>query len=155
MENTNIAFEDVSSLASEMDHRNQVPQYQEKYFSVHLKDGLQKYQFFVEEQQNNIKQLISLKSHMERTGKICPKAWHWGRFYKSFHPMYSSYWLTKWWETTDDQKQFRFNEQLNYLAKQTIRFNEAYKFLLGIEDRNWHFKTDPHILNTNIIIRVR
>jgi len=142
MENTNTAFEDVSSFASEMNNKNQVLQHQANDSPVYLKDGLQKYQYFVEEQQNNIEQLISLKLHMQRTGKICPKAWHWGRFYKSFHPMHESYWLTTWWETTDDEKQLRFNEQLNYLAKQTIRFRDAYKFLLGIEDSNWHRKAE-------------
>lgn len=147
MENTNTAFEDVSSFASEMNHKNQVLQHQANDFPVYLRDGLQKYQYFVEEQQNNIEQLISLKSHMQRTGKICPKAWHWGRFYKSFRPMHESYWLTTWWETTDDEKQLRFNQQLNYLAKQTIRFRDAYKFLLGIKDSNWHFKTTLYTLN--------
>ncbi len=147
MENTNTAFEDVSSFASEMNHKNQVLQHQANDSPVYLKNGLQKYQYFVEEQQNNIKQLISLKLHMQRTGKICPKAWHWGRFYKSFRPMHESYWLTTWWETTDDEKQLRFNEQLNYLAKQTIRFRDAYKFLLGIEDSNWHFKTNLYTQN--------
>jgi len=141
MENTNTAFEDVSGFASEMNHKNQVLQHQANDSPVYLKNGLQKYQYFVEEQQNNIEQLISLKLHMQRTGKICPKAWHWGRFYKSFRPMHESYWLTTWWETTDKEKRLRFNEQLNYLAKQTIRFRDAYKFLLGIEDSNWHFKT--------------
>jgi len=147
MENTNTAFEDVSSFAPEMNNKNQVLQHQANDSPVYLKDGLQKYQYFVEEQQNNIEQLISLKLHMQRTGKICPKAWHWGCFYKSFHPMHESYWLTTWWETTDDEKQLRFNEQLNYLAKQTIRFRDAYKFLLGIEDSNWHFKTTPYTQN--------
>ena len=137
----NTAFDDVSIFTSEINHGNPVLQHQIMDSTVYLKNGLQKYQYFVEEQQKNIEQLISLKLHMEQTGKICPKAWHWGRFYKSFHPMHKLYWLTTWWETTDDEKRLRFNEQLNYLAKQTIRFRDAYEFLLGIEDRNWHFKT--------------
>lgn len=141
MKNANTALEDTSVFTSEISHRNKIPQLQAIDSPVHLKNGLQKYQFFVEQQQKNIEQLISLKLHMERTGKICPKAWHWGRFYKLFHPMHESYWLTTWWETTDDEKRLRFNEQLNYLAKQTIRFKGAYKFLLKMEDRNWHFKT--------------
>ena len=89
-----------------------------------------------------ILKLNSLKLHMEVTGKICPKAWHWGRFYKFFHPMHESYWLSSWWETTDDDKQRRFDEQLNYLATQTIRFGDAHQFLLRIEDRNWHRMTE-------------
>ena len=144
MENTNIAFNNESSFSSDINHIDQILQHQTMSPSVYLNNGLQKYQYFVEEQQNNIKQLISLKLHMQRTGKICPKAWHWGRFYKSFRPMHESYWLTTWWETTDDEKRLRFNEQLNYLAKQTIRFRDAYKFLLGIEDSNWHFKITPY-----------
>ena len=55
--------------------------------------------------------------------------------------MHESYWLTTWWETTDDEKQRRFHEQLNYLAKQTVRFSDAHEYLLKMEDRNWHFKT--------------
>jgi|GEM_PF-3498259 len=147
MENTNIAFNNESSFSSDINHIDQILQHQTMSPPVCLNNGLQKYQYFVEEQQNNIKQLISLKLHMQRTGIICPKAWHWGRFYKSFRPMHESYWLTTWWETTDDEKQLRFNEQLIYLAKQTIRFRDAYKFLLGIEDSNWHFKTTPYTQN--------
>ena len=107
---------------------------------IYLKDGFLKYQNFIEERRKNIERLNSLKIHMKATGKICPKAWHWGRFYKFFHPMHESYWLSSWWETTDDEKQRRFDEQLNYLVTQTIRFGEAYQFLLEIEDRNWHRK---------------
>lgn len=140
MKNTNTAFKDESIFISATSHRNQILQYQAIDSPVYLKDGLQKYQYFVEQQQKNIEQLIALKLHMERTGKICPKAWHWGRFYKSFHPMHESYWLSTWWETTDDEKRLRFNKQLNYLAKQTIRFRDAYEYLLQMEDRNWHFK---------------
>ena len=141
MKNTNTALEDVSISISEINHGKRILQQQAAESPVHLKDGIQKYKYFVEQQQKNIEQLISLKLHMERTGKICPKAWHWGRFYKSFHPMHESYWLTTWWETTDDEKQHRFHEQLNYLAKQTVRFSDAYEYLLKMEDRNWHFKT--------------
>lgn len=141
MKNTNTAFKDEPGFVSATNHRNEVLQHQATGSPVYLKDGLQKYHYFVGEQQKNIEQLIALKLHMEQTGKICPKAWHWGRFYKSFHPMHESYWLSTWWETTDDEKRLRFNEQLNYLAKQTIRFRDAYKFLMKMEDRNWHFKT--------------
>lgn len=141
MKNTNTVLEDVSIFTSEISHGNRILQQQAKESPVYLKDGLQKYKYFVEQQQKNIEQLISLKLHMERTGKICPKAWHWGRFYKSFHPLHESYWLTTWWETTDDEKRLRFHEQLNYLAKQTVRFSDAYKFLMIMEDRNWHVKT--------------
>jgi hypothetical protein len=141
MKNTNTALKDVSSFTSEVNDRNQILQQQTMNPPIYLKDGLQKYQYFVNEQKKNIVQLIFLKLHMEQTGKICPKAWYWGRFYKSFHPLHESYWLTTWWDTTDDEKRLRFNEQLNYLAKQTIRFSDAYNFLLGIEDRNWHFNT--------------
>ena len=141
MKNTNTALEDVSIFISEINHGKQILQQQAADSPVHLKDGIQKYKYFVEQQQKNIEQLTSLKLHMQRTGIICPKAWHWGRFYKSFHPMHESYWLTTWWETTDDEKQRRFHEQLNYLAKQTVRFSDAHEYLLKMEDRNWHFKT--------------
>jgi len=141
MKNTNTAFKDKSVFSSDINHKSQILQHHIIDTPVYLNNGLQKYQYCIEEQQKNIRQLINLKLHMEQTGKICPKAWHWGRFYKSFHPMHESYWLTTWWETTDDEKSLRFNEQLNYLAKQTIRFKDAYKFLLNMEDRNWHFRT--------------
>ena len=59
--------------------------------------------------------------------------------------MHESFWLTTWWETTDDEKRFRFNEQLNYLATQTIRFKDAYKFLLEIEDKFWHYKNNNKV----------
>lgn len=125
--------------AIEIYHSQRIPKNSETNFPVYIKDCLQKYQHFIEEQKKNIEQLTSLKLHMEKTGKVCPKAWHWGRFYKLFHPMHESYWLTTWWETTDDEKRCRFYEQLNYLARQTIRFRDAYTFLMEIEDRNWYF----------------
>ncbi|MFT5426756.1 MAG: hypothetical protein ACI9ZT_001702 [Gammaproteobacteria bacterium] len=141
MKNTSTAFKVESSFKSDTNHNNQILQHPAIDHPVYLKDGLQKYHYFIEEQRINIEQLRSLKLQLQATGKICPKAWHWGRFYKLFHPMHESFWLTTWWETTDDEKRVRFNEQLNYLAKQTIRFRDAYKYLLEIEDRNWHFKT--------------
>ena len=139
MKTTNAAIENLYPPAIEIDHSQQILGNPDTNVPVYLKDGLQKYQHFIEEQKKNIELLNSLKLHMETTGKVCPKAWHWGRFYKLFHPMHESYWLTTWWETTDEEKQHRFDEQLNYLAKQTIRFREAYTFLLEIEDRYWHF----------------
>lgn len=140
MKNTSTALKDESIFESDTNHKNQILQHPAMDTPVYLKDGLQKYHHFIEEQLQNIEQLRSLKLHMQTTGKICPKAWHWGRFYKSFHPMHESYWLTTWWETTDDEKQRRFEEQINYLARQTIRFREAYEFLLDIDDKFWHFK---------------
>ncbi len=47
MENTNTAFEDVSSFASEMNNKNQVLQHQANDSPVYLKDGLQKYQYYL------------------------------------------------------------------------------------------------------------
>ena len=136
---TNAAIESSYPPAIEINRSHHILDNPEENFLVYLKDSLQKYQHFIEEQKKNIEQLNSLKLHMETTGKVCPKAWHWGRFYKLFHPMHESYWLTTWWETTDEEKQLRFDEQLNYLARQTIRFREAYAFILEIEDKNWYF----------------
>jgi len=135
----NAAINNSYRPAIEINHSQQILGNPETNLPVYLKDSLQKYQHFIEEQKKNIEQLTSLKLHMETTGKVCPKAWHWGRFYKLFHPMHESYWLTTWWETTDEEKQRRFDEQLNYLARQTIRFREAYTFLMEIDDRNWYF----------------
>ena len=140
MKNTNTAFDETVNLSTGMQHKQYLPGHQGTNDPIYLKDGFLKYQNFIEERRNNIEKLNSLKLHMEVTGKICPKAWHWGRFYKFFHPMHESYWLSSWWETTDDEKRRRFDEQLNYLATQTIRFGDAYQFLLRIEDRNWHRK---------------
>ncbi len=142
MKNTNTAFDETVNLSTGMQHKQYLPGYQGTNDPIYLKDGFLKYQNFIEERRKNIERLNSLKLHMEVTGKICPKAWHWGRFYKFFQPMHESYWLSSWWETTDDEKQHRFDDQLDYLVTQTIRFREAYEFLLEIEDRNWHRKTE-------------
>ena len=48
MENTNTAFEDVSSFAYKMNNKNQVMQHQASNSSVYLTDGLQNYRYFVE-----------------------------------------------------------------------------------------------------------
>ena len=56
MKNTNTAFNDESIFASASNHGNQILQHQVTDSPVYLKDGVQKYQYFVEEQQKNIEQ---------------------------------------------------------------------------------------------------
>ncbi len=142
MKNTNFAFEETYNLATGMYNKQYLLECEGTNDPIYLKDGFLKYKYFIEARRKNLERLNSLKIQMKATGKICPKAWHWGRFYKFYHPMHESYWLSSWWETTDDDKQRRFDEQLNYLATQTIRFGDAYQFLLRIEDRNWHLKAE-------------
>ena len=96
----------------------------------------------------DISLLFNFKSHLLKTGKICPKPWFWGRFFNEYRPRYESYWLVQWWQTSDAEKRARFLEQLDYLAHETGHFREAYSFLCGIEDRDWHYinfpSTDNH-----------
>lgn len=84
--------------------------------------------------------LATLKRHLEETNKICPKPWYWGRFYTNFQPLYESYWLMQWWNTTDDEKYERFVTQIDYLAYNTTRFQNAYWYLMTIGDHNWHYR---------------
>lgn len=139
MKNTNSAFTKTTRSITGLDQMLEVTVDHDANIPVYLKDGLQRHQIFIQEQRKNIEQLHALQFHMKQTGKICPKAWHWGRFYKTFHPMYESHWLSSWWETTDAEKMCRFEQQLKYLATQTIRFAEANNYLLSIEDRFWYF----------------
>lgn len=87
----------------------------------------------------NISLLFNFKSHLHKSGKICPKPWFWGRFFIEYQPGYESYWLVQWWQTNDEQKRVRFLQQLEYLARETGHFREAYSFLCAIEDRDWHY----------------
>lgn len=41
---------------------------------IYLKNGFLKHQSYIEQRQKNIEKLDSLKSHMEKTDKICQKA---------------------------------------------------------------------------------
>ena len=94
----------------------------------------------------NISLLYNFKSHLHKTGKVCPKPWFWGRFYMEFQPMYESYWLAQWWQTSDADKRARFMEQLDYLAHETSHFRAAYCFLCNLEDNDWHYLI--HMPNT-------
>lgn len=87
----------------------------------------------------NISLLYNFKSHLHKTGKVCPKPWFWGRFFIKYRPKYESYWLAQWWQTSDADKRARFMEQLDYLARETGYFQAAYCFLCSIEDKDWHY----------------
>ena len=87
----------------------------------------------------NISLLYNFKSHLYKTGKVCPKPWFWGRFFMEYQPKYESYWLAQWWQTSDTEKRVRFMEQLDYLARETGCFRKAYCFLCGMEDKDWHY----------------
>ena len=87
----------------------------------------------------DISLLFNLKSHLHKTGKICPKPWYWGRFFIEYQPGHESYWLVQWWQTNDVEKRERFLQQLDYLARETRHFREAYNFLCAIEDGDWHY----------------
>jgi hypothetical protein len=84
--------------------------------------------------------LGALKKHLQETCKVCPKPWYWGRFFTQFQPLYESYWLMQWWNTTDEEKYGRFITQLDYLACHTNRFQNAYWYLMTIGDSNWHYR---------------
>lgn len=86
--------------------------------------------------------LGTLKDHLEQSRKVCPKPWYWGRFYNNFQPLYESYWLMQWWNTTDEEKYERFITQVDYLAYHTNRFQNAYFYLMAIGDDNWHYRND-------------
>jgi len=88
--------------------------------------------------------LFNLLSHLQKTGKICPKPWFWGRFYIEYQPRYESYWLLQWWQTSDAEKSARFQDQLDYLARETGHFCDAYRFLCRIEDKDWHYARNEH-----------
>ncbi len=142
MQNMNVALNNSCLIANEDSH-SLTKNAQKTNTPIYLKDGLQRHQYFIQERRRNIKQLNMMKSHMHASRKICPKPWHWGRFYKIFHPMYESYWLNTWWEKTDEEKRDQFFQQLEYLAMQTIKFNDAYAYLSAIEEQNWYFRS-PH-----------
>lgn len=90
--------------------------------------------------------LQNFKIHLLKTGKVCPRPWHWGYFYNAFQPLYESLWLMGWWQTSDQEKRDRFIEQLDYLAQHTLRFRRAYHFLCGIEDSDWHFARNSYFI---------
>ena len=84
--------------------------------------------------------LAALKKHLDDTSKVCPKPWYWGRFYTNFQPLFESFWLMQWWNTTDEEKYERFITQLDYLAFNTNRFQNAYWYLMTIGDNNWYYR---------------
>lgn len=84
--------------------------------------------------------LASFKKHLECSRKVCPKPWYWGRFYTNFQPLYESYWLMQWWNTKDEEKHERFITQIDYLAYNTNRFQNAYWYLMNIGDHNWYYR---------------
>ena len=90
----------------------------------------------------NISLLYNFKSHLHKTGKVCPKPWFWGRFYMEFQPMYESYWLAQWWQTSDADKRARFMEQLDYLAHETSQFRAGNRrAILPVTSARWLFRT--------------
>ena len=93
----------------------------------------------------NSTRLVSYKQHLKETGKVCPKPWYWSRFYSQFRPMYESYWLMQWWNTSVDEKHERFITQLDYLAYHTMRFQSAYWFLTMLKEKNWLYRGDDSL----------
>lgn len=94
----------------------------------------------VDERRLNRNLLRSFTLYLADTGKICPRPWYWARFYHLYRPHYESYWLMMWWQTSDEEKNIRFLEQLEYLAKHTMRFKQAYRYLIGIDEKDWYIK---------------
>lgn len=90
----------------------------------------------------DISLFYNFKSHLLKTGKVCPRPWCWGRFFMAFQPRYESYWLADWWQTSDIEKRERLLEQLDFLVRQTGQFRAAYRFLCNLEDKDWHFSRD-------------
>ena len=65
-----------------------------------------------------------------------------GQVFYKLSPLYESYWLMQWWHTTDEQKHKRFITQLDYLAYNTMRFQNAYWYLMMIGEKHWHYQRD-------------
>jgi hypothetical protein len=83
--------------------------------------------------------LAEFKKNLLEQGIICPRPWYWGRFFSLFRPHYESYWLMQWWSTSDEEKNERFLTQLDYLAYNTMRFQDAYWYLNSIGRQNWYY----------------
>lgn len=96
----------------------------------------------VEDKDLDISLFYNFKSHLLKTGKICPKPWCWARFFMAFQPHYESYWLANWWQTSDVEKHERLLEQLDFLVRETGHFREAYRFLCALEDKDWYFNRE-------------
>ncbi len=139
LKNTNTVLENGRHFTIKSDHASRMLVDQTINNPIYLIDAFDRHVYFIQEQRRNIEDLGVLLSHMKAYGKICPKAWHWGRFYKLYHPMYESHWLSSWWDKTDEEKMHRFRQQLDYLATQTLRFKDANDYLMGIEDKSWYY----------------
>ncbi|HKK15269.1 MAG TPA: hypothetical protein VJ981_01080 [Gammaproteobacteria bacterium] len=107
---------------------------------IHLKNsmpGLHTSNIDDQETRESINRLIR---HLDETGKICPRAWYWERFFILFKPRYEPCWLSSWWRTPVEDKKELFRKQLFYLAYRTSRFPAACKFLYDLDTVFWLYK---------------
>ena len=84
--------------------------------------------------------LAAFKTHLERTGKICPRPWCWRRFYILFQPGLEPPWLSSWWVTSTQEKKNLFLKQMEYLACHTNHFHAACRFLQDMDKEYWLFE---------------
>lgn len=85
----------------------------------------------------SIKTLIR---HLDDSGKVCPKAWYWQRFFVLFKPRYEPCWLSSWWQTSTEDKKELFRKQLFFLAFRTDRYPAARQFLYELEGSCWLYE---------------
>ena len=85
------------------------------------------------------RRLAAFQAHLNKTGKVCPRPWCWRRFCNLFKPGYEPPWLSNWWEVSIQEKRELFQQQLEYLALKTDRFQAAYQFLDGLQEEHWYF----------------
>lgn len=77
---------------------------------------------------------------LDESGKVCPKAWCWERFFILFKPRYEPCWLSSWWRTPIEEKKELFRKQLFYLAYRTDRYPDACQFLYGLDESHWLYE---------------
>ena len=95
---------------------------------------------FTPDQEDYMLLLRNFRHELVTTGRVCPRPWHWARFYFAFRPGYESIWLMDWWQTPDRVKRQRLLDQLQDLARNSGDFNAAYRFLVSLDSRNWHYQ---------------
>ena len=81
--------------------------------------------------------LAAFQAHMNKTGKICLKPWHWRRFCNLFKAVYEPPWLSSWWDISTRDKKELFFKQLEYLALRTNRFTSACEYLARLDEEHW------------------
>jgi len=90
-----------------------------------------------EKRRESVKRLIR---HLDDNGKVCPKAWHWQRFFVLFNPRYEPCWLSSWWQTSIEEKKELFRKQLFFLAFRTDRYTAANQFLDELDGSSWLYE---------------